>query len=367
MKVLFNCTNNVVGGAIQNSANFIKYATKDKEIDYHFLASHQVADVLEKWGVKSPNLIVLDSPAKSKSSRARALELESQLRPDLVYTMAGPTYINFKSFHVMGTSDPYITHSKFENFKRNRSFSKFIVFSLKIAAKALSARFGADYFLFQTETSRNGFCSRYFWSKHKTDIVPNALGEDFFNSEHDKSAEVLDKVKVFCPSAYYPHKNLEVVFDLANAFKNNNRFKFIVTTPSDSSFSRKISESNFTNIENIGPFSYVDAAKLYSESDIVLMPSLLETFSTSYLEAISFEKPLIVADTEFSREICEEYAIYFDSNNKASLASSLERGVALIGKIDKKLRKRIIEKYGTQEQRYQKIKNIILELAKSRS
>ena len=40
-----------------------------------------------------------------------------------------------------------------------------------------------------------------------------------------------------------------------------------------------------TNIENIGPVPVNQGAKLYQESDICFVPSILETFSATYLEA----------------------------------------------------------------------------------
>ncbi len=364
MKILFNCSNNIVGGAVQNAANFIKYAIIDDYIDYYFIVSKQVKELLGVWSIDSKIMESIDSPAQSKFARRRALKVESEFQPDLVYTMAGPTYIQFKSFHVMGTSDPYITHSDFSNFKYNRNFPDFLKFIIKIALKALSCRFGANYFLFQTETSRNGFCKRYRWSKDKTEIVPNAVGEEF--GTLSGSVNSLDRneiINIFCPSAYYPHKDLELVINLANLLKNNKNIKFILTIPKECSLGRFLKSNPISNITNIGPYSYAEASELYCRADIILIPSLLETFSTSYLEAIATYKPLVVADTEFSREICGHYANYY---TKADYKSAYSIIIELIEnglEVNQNERAQILSRYGTQKERYDKIKEILLNLS----
>ena len=223
--------------------------------------------------------------------------------------------------------------------------------------KAISARLGADYYLFQTETSRNGFCSRYFWSQDKTDIVANAIGTDFSQREPLAAQESQKKI-IFCPSAYYPHKNLEIIIRLADRFRDRNDIEFIVTTLEDSKFNDKIVSSGLSNLYSIGPYSYADAYKLYSQANVIIQPSLLETFSTTYIEAIALSKPLIAADTEFSREICIDYAIYYDSENIDSAVAAVEQALANSYTVDPEARMNVLNKYGTQEQRYERIKAI---------
>jgi glycosyltransferase involved in cell wall biosynthesis len=365
IKVLFNCSNNVIGGAVQNAANFIRHAVNDDSIQYFYIISKQVEELFHIWNIEKESILTLSSPAKSKAARKKALELESKFKPDIVYTMAGPTYIKFNSYHVMGMSDPYITHSKISSFIHNRSIVDIVNFFTKTAYKAFNARFGADYYIFQTKTSRDGFCRRYWWPKNKTSIVPNAIGQEFFiNTEKGKNPS-RKGIKIFCPSAYYPHKNLELVLKLAELFKNNENVKFILTIPKKCLLGRKIDAMPSSNIENIGPFQYSEAADLYRQSDIVIMPSLLETFSTSYIEAVAARKPLVVSDTEFSREICGDYGVYYSKKDPYSAFRAINKlmdsGLEVNG--DEAIR--IISKYGSQAERYYEIQNILVRVFKS--
>ena len=91
MKVLFNCSINVVGGAIQNAYNFIINALNDDEIEWLFLVSPQIHDQLFKKNVSDDRIInIINSPSKRFKTRKLIFEYEKQFNPDLVYTMAGP-------------------------------------------------------------------------------------------------------------------------------------------------------------------------------------------------------------------------------------------------------------------------------------
>lgn len=367
IRVLFNCSNNVVGGAIQNAANFIRYAVQDKSIEYRFIVSKQVKGLLDCLSVQVYSLDVLASPASSKDAREKGLKIESDFNPHLVYTMAGPTYIKFKKTHIMGVSDPYITHSKISNFKNNRSIIEFSKFFMKIAFKAANARLGADFFLFQTETSRNGFCKRFWWPQNKTSIVPNAVGDGFLkgailNEERLDQKSATKEVKILCPSAYYPHKNLELVIKLAKLFRDDERIKFILTIPKSCKLGIELVQNPLSNVENIGPYSYSEAGRLYREADIVIMPSLLETFSTTYIEAIAARKPIVVADTEFSREICDNYANYYFKSEPQSAYAAICEVIDSGFDVNVEIGTDILSKYGTQADRYNRIKKIILDV-----
>lgn len=361
MKILFNCSVNIVGGAVQNAANFIKYAAVSNKHQFMFIVSPAVNSILENWAIRPLNLNVVESPARSKLIRKKILSLEHAFKPDIVYTMAGPTYVKFKVPHVMGISDPYITHADFMSLFLNRSQYQAWSFGLKEFMKGWYARFSADYFLFQTETSRDGFCKRYRWNVNKTALLQNALGESFFAQSAALNIPVNDLRKVFVPSAYYSHKNLEIIFEICKSLISSNKkqdFQFITTAPQDSVFSKRISELGLEGmIHNIGPYTYNDAHRLYSESDAVFIPSILETFSTSYLEAIAMTKPLIVADRPFSHEVCGKYAHYYSPLSPVDAVKALN--VAVASEVDLVERQSIISRYGSQEERFAKAITIL--------
>ena len=58
-------------------------------------------------------------------------------------------------------------------------------------------------------------------------------------------------------------------------------------------------------VKNIGPYHYSEISSHYAQADIVFVPSLLETFSATYLEAMVANKPLVVAQKDFAKEVCK--------------------------------------------------------------
>lgn len=361
MRILFNCSNNVVGGAIQNAANFIKYSLDDRSHDFYYIVSPDVAHILEAWEVLPDKLLIVDSPAGSISSISKMKQYEKKCMPDLVYTMAGPTYVKFKARHVLGVSDPYITHADKNLFFLNRSFFQALKLYITAFVKGCIARLSAKQFIFQTETSRNGFCDRYLCRKENTYVVSNAIGGAFLSSKNTMFDTRGNTINVLVPSADYPHKNLKIILEICKLIRSRKLdydIVFTITIPRNSKFQKSIVDLKLEDqITNIGPYSYSDAVDVYSKCDVVFMPSVLETFSTSYLEAIALKKPLVVADKPFAREICSKYASYFSPfDAEAALQSIL---TSFSTEVDLVEQATILNRFGSQAQRYRQIVSIL--------
>jgi glycosyltransferase involved in cell wall biosynthesis len=54
-----------------------------------------------------------------------------------------------------------------------------------------------------------------------------------------------------------------------------------------------------------------------------LLPTLLESFSGSYLEAMHFGTPILTSDRDFAREVCGEAALYFDPDSPSSIRDAI--------------------------------------------
>lgn len=361
MKILFNCINNVTGGGVQNSINFIFFAVKDKERDFLFLVSAAVKDGLEKFGVVDERVILIGNRRNILRTQKVIRQIENKFQPDIVYTMAGPSFVKFKSKHVLGISNPYITHAKIYHFFFGKSFVGGLKKILVESLKGLWGRLSANSYIFQTRTSLLGFCRRFFCSSKKAYVVPNAIGQQFDNKsvEYKKWSPLASEKILLCPSAFYPHKNLEIIFEVSELLQRNNvdNIKFVLTIES-SVFGKLIEKWPGVNhlVSNIGPYSYSSALDLYGSADAIILPSLLETFSTTYIESVAMGLPLFVPQENFAVDICEDYGIYYKSNSVDSLYLALVSSESNTNKEKKQCAKeQILERYGNQEQRYHNI------------
>ncbi|MCK0152814.1 glycosyltransferase [Alcanivorax sp. S6407] len=363
MKILFNCLVNVKGGAIQNAANFVAHALNDSSNQFQFLISPQVMAVLDGWGVSDPAIHVLDHPLKSKSVRVSIAAIEREFCPDVVYSMAGPTYFRFSSPHVLGISDGFITHATRDIFFKGRSLTDGAVFYLKTLLKRLYSRFEGDYFIFQTDSARKGYCSSLCVPAKKSAVVANAIGKSFLAGFQGKGSVISsDVVRILCPAADYPHKNLDLLFPVCDLLSEGGagggdvQVRFVVTVDKRSGLARRIEQTDFSSmsadIVNIGPYSYDSAPEIYRESEIVFMPTLLETFSTSYLEALAAKKVLLCSDRDFARDVCEDAAYYFDPNSPEDAVNVIHGVLEGRYAFDESKAERVINKYGDFSIRY---------------
>jgi glycosyltransferase involved in cell wall biosynthesis len=370
-KVLFNCSTNVVGGGVKNSAIFIKYALEDTTLNWYFAISPEVQDLITKWGMncEAENFFLFeDSPGRSKMAKIRLEVLVNKGDFNLVYTMAGPAYAKFSCIHLQGISNPFITHADWDAFSligNPFGISRYII---KSAVQLLFSR-NADYFVFQTEQARSSYCKRAVISKSRTNVVSNAF-DDSLHYDLGIKIERDNTINILCPGAAYTHKAFQFIPEIAKFLKEilKIEFRFILTLP-DSKMLVEIEKKALEfgvegNIINKGPFSYSEINRVYSEADIVFVPSLLETFSASYLEAIAFQKELVVADKGFAKEICGEYANYVNPKNALETANVLK---VIIENKDKNTEKSIIgnqvlNRFGSQKERFEKLKQVILKL-----
>ena len=59
-------------------------------------------------------------------------------------------------------------------------------------------------------------------------------------------------------------------------------------------------------ILNLGTIDLKKCSEIYRQCSVVLQPSLLEVFSATYIEAMYFQRPLLVPDVVFARDICKK-------------------------------------------------------------
>lgn len=373
MKILFNCSTNIVGGAVKNSAFFIKESLSCKELLWVYAISPNVKEVLDRWGVELSNsYLFVKSPSKDKGERIRLKKISNIEKVDIVYTMAGPAYVNFDMYHILGISNPYLTHVDLQAFLIGKNFLELMKFSLLTLYQSFYAR-KADFWIFQTNESQKGFVKRFFVSQKKTTVVPNSIGNEFKTHFSFKKKHIINnnkKVMIFCPAAGYIHKGLQfipkIAYELKKIVNNKYNFEFILTIDEKSKLWSDISLNSEklnikANVLNHGAYNYADAIQLFDDSDIVFIPSVLETFSSSYLEAFASKRVLIAAKKGFSKDICKTGAFYLEPNKSyqsAELINEIINNKALQTlKIEEGLR--ILNEYSDQQKRVNEIIKII--------
>lgn len=136
-------------------------------------------------------------------------------------------------------------------------------------------------------------------------------------------------VRLVCPAVYYPHKNIEVLLDLASLIMHQNLdYRIVTTVNPDTGAAQRFVDAIVERrlqyvIKNIGQVPLDQMYILYEQCDALLMPTLLESFSIVYLESMHHGLPIFTSNMWFARSVCGEAAKYFDPFNAEDILRSL--------------------------------------------
>ena len=130
-----------------------------------------------------------------------------------------------------------------------------------------------------------------------------------------------------------PAKNLEVVPAVAAALaRRGARDVEIALTvddeagpyggPLEAAFARA---GEGVPVRRVGRVPHHELGALYRSGAAVLLPSLLESFSATYVEAFHFGVPLVTSDRDFARDVCGDAAVYADPLDPEALADAVLR------------------------------------------
>jgi glycosyltransferase involved in cell wall biosynthesis len=200
-----------------------------------------------------------------------------------------------------------------------------------------SSLISLDTVLCQTQVAAERF--RNYYSFHgRLDVIPNALsGSLKAPSRPVPIPEIFTRAgpklkRLLYVARYYPHKNIETLVKMFEQYSRQLEGVVLFVTleeahhPNVRAVLQKIQEPNLRNrIVNIGAVDQEDLAGFYLHADALVMPTLLESFSATYLEAMAFSCPIITSDRDFAKEICGDAAIYVDPLSTESIYRAVNR------------------------------------------
>jgi glycosyltransferase involved in cell wall biosynthesis len=145
-------------------------------------------------------------------------------------------------------------------------------------------------------------------------------------------ADYAHHFRLICLTRYYAHKNLEIIVETFRAHRDNLKNVVVfLTIPSDQSHEanhllRAIHRAGVEDqIINLGYIEQSEIPAYFGNCHALLFPTLLESFSTTYLEAMHCGLPILTSDLDFAHEVCGPAALYFDPWSPDSIAEAIIR------------------------------------------
>jgi glycosyltransferase involved in cell wall biosynthesis len=197
----------------------------------------------------------------------------------------------------------------------------------------------------QTETMRQRCSAVLRFPLERIGLCPNAFSPSVnLTQRHAPELAAFEgRFVVLCVARYYPHKNLEIVVETFRRYRECLADVVCVLTidatqgAGAAALVRRIrTEGLQEQVVVVGEIPQDRLGEFYVAADLVLLPTLRESFSGTFLEAMHFGKPIVTADRDFAREVCGDAALYVDP-----LSSRAVRDGILATKCDSELRRRL--------------------------
>lgn len=368
MRILIDNSSLFAGGGIQVATSFLNdLKTFNNEHLYWVLQSPHSAKTIDTTTFPE-NFIFCDIPEEIYTSKLRRIryvkKIEKKVRPNVIFTTFGPSYHKSDYSKIVGFAFGQMLYTD-SPFYKHLSFLQKLKYKILIFLKKRAFMDNSDVLVFETENARLIFKQKTSYKKD-TFTVHNTLNAIFDKREEWQTLPIeKTQLDILCLTANYPHKNLKLIPKIIEEIQRiapKLNFKVHI--------SLKKEELNFNNkydsyINYLGNVLLNQLPSLYQQMDVLLMPSLLETFSTTYLEAMAMKVPIVASDMPFSRDICAESALYcspLKADEYAEKILLLHNNTSVKNELIQK-GKQNLKRFGTSIDRTKKYIEIIEQIA----
>lgn len=358
MRILINTisTKKHSGGAYQIANNFVRKTLDHPEIEWIYVVSSDLDAVLPEEMKRKGNYHVFPTQPDYGGSYAQVKkelkELENLLRPNVIYSISAPSYFSFDTPEVMRFTNPLVAHPNKYSWRVQPLRARLRLMAYCWNQKRLIKK--AKYFITQTETTKQGILKITHLPENHVCVVNNVLPAAFAKQDNTHIEDQSQWLEVACVGAPVPHKNFDLLPDVILELKKLGieNVRFHTTIPESESLWKVIKnrlEDNKINehVMNHGRVTQQELAEMYRHCSFCYLPTLLEVFSASTVEAMFFDLKIVATDFEFNREVLGDSCLYYEPMNAADAARQFAK---LIG--DKELQVMFSEKMKKQLAKY---------------
>lgn len=329
MSVIVNASNLHTGGGVQVAISFI-YEISILDTDFSnftILVSAEVhrgliylninTDVFGNYQVVNTNgLKALFSPLNKIVKNC-----------DVIFTIFGPNYLRVRAKNeIVGFAQLWILN--FDNpISQKMSFLSRHVLRTKFYIQWLFF-LRADHYVVELEHVKKGLIQSKGIDAEKVSVVYNTVSSLYLDKSKWKSINIekgTEEISLGIVTRDYPHKNIGILPAVGQILESKYNLKVhFYTTLNELEWSAR---DDFFKmyVSTVGSLSPEQCPSFYQQIDGVVFPSLLECFSATPLEAMVMTKPLFASDRGFVRDVCAEYALYFDPLDANDIAHKIAR------------------------------------------
>lgn len=327
--ILINGVNSKLGGGASVLRNFLTVAA-NYSCSFEFVL---VSGANSDPAPSAPNIRQVRLPRWQSQLAAYPL-VYAQTLSRIAQRVGAHALLNFgdipirsRKRQVMLVDTPYFAYPESPVWNQLRATER-----LKNAVKILLFRQNlryVDVVVAQTQVMRDRLVALY--KLPKVAIVPNAVSIDHLTGGTPRDFALPSGTKLLCLTRYYTHKNIEILLPLARLIREGQLpIRLVTTIAADqharaAEFLRSVSKERLDQvITNIGPVSMTELPSLYQQTDGLLLPTLMESFSGTYLEAMAQRVPILTSDLDFAHACCGDAAFYFNPLDEHDILQQIE-------------------------------------------
>lgn len=327
MRLLIDCAPLSTGGGVQAAIAFFHNLSDRDDIEWLAVVPEPIRTTLPPSITAGAHFIFVPKTTLLDRLRLRFVlqKIERRFDPGVVFTVFGPAYFRAKAAHVVGFARPNLIY---ERDRRITGGSR----SLDKLADHLSCALlrQADQLIVETETVRDRLARRLAIPTAGISVIGNCVNPRL--TRHTPTANVVaDCFSVLVPSAYYAHKNLEIVPAVASAMRRLDpdlNFEFRFTLEPHGAPWRKLSALAHRlgvahRMVTLGPLRLDDLASAYTAASAVFLPTVREASTAVYPESFYFRRPLVTSDLDFARELCGDAALFVPPHDPEVIATRM--------------------------------------------
>jgi glycosyltransferase involved in cell wall biosynthesis len=329
MRLLIDCMPLTVGGGVQVAIALLENLFSCADVAWQAVLPTKMQPALPEHLINDQRIIYLKKKRHTDRIwlRGKLLLLEQAFKPDVVFSVFGPAYFQARAPHLVGFALPNLIYERDADVA---SPNKILEPILDWARCASFKK--ADHLVVETKTVKTRLISRLEISGNVISVIHNSVNPLLTHPEPKVlSKDGANPFVFFVPSAYYKHKNLEIIPDVAAQIEQlNPKFDFVFHmtlhqhAPAWQMLSLKAASLGVQKrVKTLGVLPITALGQAYNNASAVYLPTLREASTAVYPESFHFNRPLITSDMDFARGLCGDAAIYVDPKNAKATASAL--------------------------------------------
>ncbi len=335
MRILVNAISvkKGAGGMFQISTNFFLKTLEYKGIEWYYVASKDLDNVLgsDFFSLRDEKYFVFPNQPDFKHTYIRVKkelrELESRISPDVVYSICAPSYFTFNTVEVMRFTNPWVTHPNEYCWKKlsikERIYKKIYCINQRRMMRK------AYYFITQTETTKHGIMRITGVPSSHVKVVSNVLPAIY--TKMDRTPIPDEKwINIAAVGNSFVHKNFDIIPDVLTELekKGDINVRFHTTLPEGCTMLSNIKKELIKrkledHLVNHGFLDQSELCEMYRRCQFCFLPTLLEVFSASVIEAMFFNLPIVATNFDFNSSVLEDSCLYYNPIDASDAANKI--------------------------------------------